>query len=297
MKIDIQPPQRKNTLSLADGRKLCWYEWGPVTGYPLLFCTGAGMSGSLGFGFSHLERLNLRLIAPDRPGLGESSIDPNKTLQTWVDDIGELLQHCNIVRYAALGFSQGLPFALSLAKTDKLSVLVAVSGQDQLSHPSVRPFLQPDVLKMIENREKDVKGFENWISVHTSVDWLWNFIMNSSSPVDVAIYSQSAFSQAYRECLEEGFSQGPEGYARDLVIALGGWPVQPEQLNCPVLLYYGQLDNSTVHSPDHGQQLSKRFINAEYYLYSTEGGSLLWARAEEILEKLSILIKTMNPKI
>lgn len=159
MEIDIKAAKLEASIKLPDGRKLHWYEWGKTSGYPLIFCIGAGMSGSMGFGFPHLDRLGFRLIAPDRPGLGKSSVYPNKTLQTWADDIAILLKHLGISRCAVLGFSQGSVFALSLAKTCPLSALVIVSGQDQLSHPTVKPLLHPDVLKMIENFESDLPPF------------------------------------------------------------------------------------------------------------------------------------------
>ncbi len=47
--------QRKNITTLPGGRRFSWYDSGPVTGIPVVFCTGAGMSGSLGFGLSYLN--------------------------------------------------------------------------------------------------------------------------------------------------------------------------------------------------------------------------------------------------
>jgi hypothetical protein len=50
MNVGVTPPKRQTTLRLNDGRSLAWSEWGPANGLPVLFCTGAAMSGSLGFG-------------------------------------------------------------------------------------------------------------------------------------------------------------------------------------------------------------------------------------------------------
>jgi len=79
------------TMRLRDGRRLAWYEWGPGSGRPVLFCTGAAMSGSVAFGAGHLRDLDLRLIAFDRPGLGSSDQHPGKTLSSWVDDIQQVI--------------------------------------------------------------------------------------------------------------------------------------------------------------------------------------------------------------
>ena len=50
----VTPPERQAKMQLYDGRMLAWSEWGPVDGLPVLFCTGAGMSGWFGFGVSDL---------------------------------------------------------------------------------------------------------------------------------------------------------------------------------------------------------------------------------------------------
>src|SRR5215470_9182462 len=60
-------PDRQAALHLPDGRRLAWHEWGPALGRPVLFCTGAAMSGSLAFEIDHVHDLGWRLIAFDRP--------------------------------------------------------------------------------------------------------------------------------------------------------------------------------------------------------------------------------------
>jgi hypothetical protein len=49
----------REALRLPDGRTLAWSRWGPPAGRPVLFCTGAGMSGSLGFALAALPALGL----------------------------------------------------------------------------------------------------------------------------------------------------------------------------------------------------------------------------------------------
>ncbi|HEY9625421.1 MAG TPA: alpha/beta hydrolase [Crinalium sp.] len=108
-------PERQAVIQLQDGRKLAWSEWEPEDGIPVLFCAGAGMSCSLGFGATYLPALGLRLMAIDRPGLGQSAPHPSKTLSSWVDGVRELLHIKNLHSVLAVGFSQGAPFTFALA--------------------------------------------------------------------------------------------------------------------------------------------------------------------------------------
>src|SRR5581483_300238 len=108
-------PERQESMRLRDGRRLAWYEWGPPRGRPVLFSTGAAMSGSLAFGPDELPNLELRMIAFDPPGLGMSDPHPGKTLSSWADDIEQVISAKRLHNPLAVGFSQGAPFALALA--------------------------------------------------------------------------------------------------------------------------------------------------------------------------------------
>ncbi|MFE8603801.1 alpha/beta fold hydrolase [Archangium violaceum] len=286
MNVGVTPPERQTTLRLNDGRSLAWSEWGPAHGLPVLFCTGAAMSGSLGFGADVLAELGLRLLAIDRPGLGASTPHPEKTFASWVDDVRQLVTTLGPRDFTAVGFSQGAPFALALAGRGLVKAVALVSGQDDLASPSLAPRLHPDVAAMVRAARQDPAGFEQSFSRMATWDGLWQLILGMSGEHDRALYLSDSFGPAYQRSLREGFSQGPQGYARDLVNALGPWLVEPEHVTVPVDLWYGGADTSTVHSPDFGATLATRLPHATRFLEPLEGGSILWTRARDILARL-----------
>ncbi len=286
MQISITPPERQLAIKLKDGRTLGWREWGPVNGTPILFCTGAAMSGHLGFGFDVLPKLGLRLLAIDRPGLGCSSHHQNKSLASWVDDVEKILKFIYANSVHVVGFSQGAPFALALAARGLTCRVAIVSGQDQLYHSSMRPLLIPDMQQMLNTIERDPDGFENHIAETFTIEQMWNMVMNMNGERDREVYENPAFKAVYRRALEDGFSQGTKGYARDLILALSNWGFDVETLRLPIDLWYGRLDASPVHSPDFGVTLSNRLPQASLHTLEDEGGSLLWTRSHEILETL-----------
>lgn len=161
-----------------------------------------------------------------------------------------------------------------------------MSGQNELSHPSIRLLLHPDVAQMIAVVEQDAAAFEQHFSQIATWDGLWQLIMNMSAECDRALYLSDPFSQVYQPCLQEGFSQGAEGYARDLVNAMSAWSFVLENITIPVDLWYGGLDTSPVHSPDFGVTLASRLTQTTHILDPDEGGSILWTRSHDILLKL-----------
>lgn len=286
MILSILPPERQCTVTLRDGRGLGWYEWGPLDGQPVIFCPGAATSGSLGFGLEVLPRLGLRLMAIDRPGLGRSDHDPHKTLSTWAEDVRAWMGSCSVSGALAIGFSQGAPFALALAERGLVSAAAVVSGQDQLDHPAMLPLLHPDVRGMVESARRDPAAFEAHIAGTFGFEQMWGLVMGMSSEQDRAIYGRDDFRAAFRTALQQGFSQGSRGYARDLLIALTDWPFRAEDLRVPVDLWYGLRDTSLVHSPDYGQTLARRIPHSTLHTLPDQGSALLWTLSEEILAQL-----------
>ncbi|MEQ5127164.1 MULTISPECIES: alpha/beta fold hydrolase [Providencia] len=277
---------RHMSMTLSDGRLLCWYESGPEQGFPVIFCTGAGMSGTLGFGIDRLEELNIRLITPERAGLGQSTFDEHKSLQRFAQDIQELLNAQKLPSFSVVGFSQGAVFAMALASYASPVSLSLVSGQDQFEFPATRAQLKQDVVNMQEQAIHTPDALSEWLMRNVTSQWLLAFILNCSAEIDQQVYSEESFLTAYSDCMERAFMQGNQGYVQDLLIALQHWQFNPEDIHCPVALWYGEQDVSTVHSPDFGKTLAQRFPDSEHFLFSHEGGSVLWTQAYSILAQL-----------
>jgi pimeloyl-ACP methyl ester carboxylesterase len=252
----------------------------------VLFCTGAAMAGSLGFGGEAVHALGVRLLCVDRPGLGLSEPDGDKSLGSWARDVGAVLAALGLVRPRAVGFSQGAPFAVALAASGLTSALALVSGQDELAHPSLRPLLGPDVARLVDAVAADRARFEADFAARVDAQGMWSLVLGMSAPEDRARYEEPAFAAAFRASLEGGFAQGPAGYVRDLALALGRWALPPEEVRVPVHLWYGGRDTSPVHSPDAGATLQGRFPRAWRSVLEAEGGSLLWTRGGDVLAEL-----------
>ncbi len=282
----VRDPERLGEVRLPDERRLGWAQWGPEDGAPVLFFSGAAMGRGMGFGAHVLARLGVRLISVDRPGLGASDPQPRRTLTDAVSDLRHLSAALALPRFKLVAFSQGAPFALACAEAGLPDAVAVVSGQDDLHHPAFAPLLHPDVAGMLRAVVADPKGFEASFARLANADLLWTLVTGTSSNVDLAIYTDPVFEAAYRRTLRESFSQGPEGYVRDLALAFGRWPFDPADIQVPVHLWYGGRDTSTVHSPDHGATMARRLPTARRHFLPEAGGALLWTHAEDILKAL-----------
>ena len=91
------------TLTLPDGRKLGYAQYGSLTGRAILY--------QHGFPGSRLEvsqhhdlclELGLRIIAIDRPGYGWSSPHPGAKLLDWPKDLECLAEHLELETYSVM---------------------------------------------------------------------------------------------------------------------------------------------------------------------------------------------------
>lgn len=279
-------PERLGTTQLDDGRNLAWAEWGPPSGEAVLVCPGAATSRWLGFGAEPAHDLGLRLISLDRPGLGASDPDPGRTLLTWADDIAQFTARRRLGEPTVVGYSQGAPFALACAAAGIVGRAAVVSGTDELAHPAFAGTLPSQIQRMVVGMATDPSGTEAFFAGIDSADVLWDMVMSMSSEPDRAVYAEPVFAAAYRRALREGFMGGSSGYARDTALAMSQWPFAAEAITVPVDLWYGALDASPVHSPDHGATLAQRLPNARHHLRADLGAALLWTSAREVLSAL-----------
>lgn len=117
-------------LSLGE-RTVAFCVLGDPTGKPVLVA-----HGSPGSRFQMLplhaaaEAAGIRLIAVDRPGVGETSPDTARGLDTGAADAIAVLDSLELERVTALGFSGGAGYSLALARThaDRIEQVVIACG-------------------------------------------------------------------------------------------------------------------------------------------------------------------------
>jgi len=124
-------PGRWHQRARAGGGWQAWHEWGDSAGRPVLYCHGFPATGhEAGFADEAARRTGIRLIAPDRPGFGGSSIAPFERIVDWAGEAVALLDHLAIERLPILGVSGGAPYALATAAAhpDRIGAVATIAG-------------------------------------------------------------------------------------------------------------------------------------------------------------------------
>jgi pimeloyl-ACP methyl ester carboxylesterase len=127
-----------HVVRLRDGRALGYAEYGRSDGVVVVSAHG-GLVGRLDVAAAapFAERAGVRLISPDRPGIGLSDPLAERTLLGWADDVAELLDQLGVDRFAAMGWSMGGQYAAALGHAMPTRVLrvAIVAGAVPLTEP------------------------------------------------------------------------------------------------------------------------------------------------------------------
>src|ERR1700719_189738 len=103
------------SVNLRDGGRLAYAEYGSPNGTPVLFFHGWPSSRIMAeLTENAAVELGVRIISPDRPGIYDSTSQPNRKLTDWPETFERLVDHLHIERFHILAISGGAPYAYAV---------------------------------------------------------------------------------------------------------------------------------------------------------------------------------------
>ena len=126
---------RSRPVRTGTGRDIGVYEYGDPNGRPLFALHGTPSCGA-GFDWTDApaRERGLRVIAPDRPGIGHSDAVPMTSVADYSAELGALADALAIDRFLLLGYSGGGPYALAVAHrlAHRVESATIVSGAGEI---------------------------------------------------------------------------------------------------------------------------------------------------------------------
>ena len=105
-----------HVITLSNGLRLGYAEYGDPRGEVAFYFHGWPSSRLQGCLFDDLAKKHgMRLICPDRPGIGLSDPQPGRTLADWQQTLTELAAHVGADNWHVIAWSGGGPYVLASA--------------------------------------------------------------------------------------------------------------------------------------------------------------------------------------
>lgn len=265
-------------IRLRDGRILSYRLYGDPKGPPLFVFHGLPGSGRQAALIDAQARsAGACLIAPDRPGYGQSSPAPRRSLLSWADDVGQLADHLGIAQFGLLGISCGGAYALACAQAlaERVDYVGLLAGIAPVTTAEVRTDQLP-ALKLLFALAKVHPGLVAPLLLaerrllRTRPQQALQALSGMLSEPDRDLLAKDPIAaQQFIGSLVEAYRQGVSAATRDAALIARDWGFDLGQIPVPVHLYQGGRDRHVT--PEMGQHLFKCLPRARYRLYPEEG--------------------------
>lgn len=245
--------QPNEIISLPRNRSVAISEYGDKNGAPIFFCHGWPSSRTMAeLTHSAARALQLRIISPDRPGIRNSSLHPDRKLLDWPPLLAELADQMGIGEFRMLGISGGAPyaFAAAWAMPERVRAIAVVSGAPPLTDLLDRNGLLPLYrwLLFFYPRHRELLRFSfhaarPFLSLKLPVR-LRPLLLKLLQPCDANVMRDVAAFEACFESQRQAWRASADGLMVDAEIYAQPWGFPLEEIQVPVRLWHGKKDRS-----------------------------------------------------
>lgn len=265
-------------MKLPDGRTLAFREYGDPDGYPVVNNHGGLVCGlDISSADGAAKELGLRIISPDRPGVGDSSREPGRRTGDWSADVAVLLDHLGIAECGAFGWSLGSEYALALGATGVAKRVVVVGGMLPLTRDRLGRINHTDRLIAALSQKRPELARALFVTMRSAAGLTHAITSRLSSNEDRAVVRNlTDFPQWMRHALQQ-----PHGMVEEYLVMCRPWGFDATAVNCPVDVWHG-VDDGYVPL-EMGLELAAALPHATLHEVSDAGHFLAYRRWAEVL--------------
>ena len=277
-------------LRLPNGRDLAYAEYGDPNGMPVFLFHGTpGSRLQIAPPSSTPLPPGYRLIAPDRPGYGHSTFDPNRRLTDWPADVSAIADHLGIDRFGAVGISGGGPHVLACAHAiaRRLLGVACVSGVGPLYTAAAMDGMLPlnrwitrlsrtsaPLLRMMMKLQFN--------AAQRNPTKLLDTMTKQLPPADQAIVADPEFHAMMADDMRSNSTTMALAAAQDFILFASDWGFALEAIRTPVHFFQGSEDRNVP--AQHAELLASMVPGAVLHRYPGEGHFLVVKRLQEIMD-------------
>lgn len=265
----------ESAFSLPDGRRLAYAEFGDPGGSPVVWChgnPGSRLEGDL-VDPDVWQQSGVRVLVPDRPGIGRSTWQTDRAVTDWPADVVALTAAAGIDRFAVLSLSAGAPYALAVAqalpeRVTRVSIVSGIGTLDVVDEAGLR-----------DSGPRYFAGARRSPAIARSVVWLMqrgiakpeSFVtrMLAGLPdADRDVLSDPRRRHVLVGLLQEALLQG-RGTSWDAALIARPWDVPLAEIAMTVDVWHGSADRNAPLSM--GQWIADQVPHSRLRVIADEG--------------------------
>lgn len=277
-------PEVDAHVTLRDGRRLAYCDWGDRDGRLILLCHGAPGSRVFGPDAGTTAEAGVRLITADRPGYGRSDPMPGRRILDWPADVEELIAALGVDEFDVAAHSSGGPYALACAhrfpeRVQRVALIscvapYTVSGSEQADEDLTR-LAREDVAQAA----REVARSAAWL-----VEAPERFLDLPRPEADRQLLTDPEVRSMFAATVREAVEQGVDAYGWECAVERLPWGFALEEISPQVWIFQGEQDRSVP--PSQARVLAGVLPGSTLRVFPDEGHGLILAQWAEILRDL-----------
>jgi pimeloyl-ACP methyl ester carboxylesterase len=276
----------------VDGATVGYYNYGSPDGQPVLVFHGTPACGA-GFAWADQPAASrgLRLIAPDRPGVGLTSRANGWTVGSYPAMVGAFADAMGIDTFAVWGYSGGGPYAVATAAKlgSRVTAAAVTAGMGQVpAWASIDEFEKTDrqFLVMTAKRPRLARvllGAVGRLARLSPASAMRSFEKQLSA-ADKAVIETLGTPREAMALFTQAFLRGSAGVVDDYAALAKPWNVDITAIRCPFFIGHATADQMVPLS--HSLALADRVPSATMVTWPDEGHLATVTHVGAILDAL-----------
>jgi len=238
--------------TLKDGRTLAYCEFGDPKGIPVFHAHGGPGSRIEGTIFDEAAKSRgYRIIATDRPGMGESTYLKGRRLLDYPVDISGLADGLKIDKFGVIGWSGGGAHTTvcGYAIPGRLLFNMSFAGYTNFAEmPGAEKYLKLKMdqtsVGLSKSHPRMFKFFFDLMNVSEKMipESFYKALTKDLCDSDKEIAADLKFKEIFMEEVREAFRQGSQGVTTDAAVHYVDWGFRLKEIPCKIHVFHGTED-------------------------------------------------------
>ena len=285
---------------LQDGRTLAYNEYGDPDGIPVFHAHGGPGSRLEGQTFHEIaQERGYRVIATDRPGMGESTYLKDRRLLDYPQDILQLANHLGIDQFGVTGWSGGGAHTTvcAYAIPERLLFNMSFAGYTNfIEMPGAEHYLKSSMDRMSVGLSKEhprlFKLFFDLMGLSEKhmPESYFKSLLKTMGNADTEIASAPDFKEFFLAEEHEAFIQGSLGVTTDAAVHYVDWGFHLSEISFPIYIFHGTDDQLVPieyahHLSEHVPDCTLHILEGAGHLFPFREQELIFDTIDTICER------------
>lgn len=291
-KLPTPRPFADGQVKLRDGRRLAFGRFGDPGGRPAYWFHGTpGGRCQLPPDAPDVAREHgFELITVERPGIGESTHHPERTLLSWADDVRQLADNLGHERFAVIGLSGGGPYVLSCCHElpERVVCGISLGGVGPVADPEAPGYkgITPHLMRAMDKLRTPIGHVITHVlkPARVFVSPGFDTYVKYGPQEDRTLFERPEIKAMFCRDITAAIRHSARAPVWDISLFSRPWPFQLENIRVPVTFYHGITD--TIVPLSHSEYMAGKIPGAELEVMTELGHFAGFMSAPTVFQKI-----------